>query len=115
MGTQLPPPEKSRGHSPQFSVHVRCDQMAGWTNMPLGVEVGLGPDDFVLKGRTAHLPQFSAHVYCGQTVGCTRISLGTEVGLDPGDIVVRWGPPPQKKGGTAPNFLPMTVVAKWLD
>jgi len=53
-GTQLPPPpEKSRGHSPQFSVHVRCDQMAGWTKMPLGVEVGLGPDDFVLDGDPA--------------------------------------------------------------
>jgi len=24
--------------------------MAGWTNMPLGMEVGLGPGDFVLNG-----------------------------------------------------------------
>jgi len=43
--------------------------------MPLGVEVGLSPGDFVLDGDHAPLlkkgrsPQFSAHVYCGQTAG----------------------------------------------
>jgi len=26
-------------HSPQFSVNVRCGQTAGWTKMPLGMEV----------------------------------------------------------------------------
>jgi len=41
--------------------------------MPLGTEVGLGPDDIVLDGGTAPpkrdmAPQFSAHVYCGQMV-----------------------------------------------
>jgi len=40
--------------------------------MPLGTEVGLGPDDIVLDGDPAppkvHGPQFSAHVSCGQTV-----------------------------------------------
>jgi len=36
-----------KGHSPQFSAHVRCGQTAGWTKMPLGIEVGLGPGDFV--------------------------------------------------------------------
>jgi len=34
----LPP---LKGHSPQFSAHVRCGQTAGWTEMPLGVEVSL--------------------------------------------------------------------------
>jgi len=50
--------------------------MAGWIKMPLGTEVGLGPDDFVLDGDPLHLPKkeaeppkFSAHVYCGQTAG----------------------------------------------
>jgi len=33
---------------PQFSAHVYCDQRAGWIKMPLGMEVGLGPSDFVL-------------------------------------------------------------------
>ena len=34
------PPLKE--HSPQFSAHVRCGQTAGWTKMPLCMEVGLG-------------------------------------------------------------------------
>ena len=40
--------------------------------------------------------------------------LGTEVGLGPGHIVLDGDPAPPKKG-TAPNFWPMSVVAKWLD
>jgi len=41
--------------------------------MPLGMEVGLSPGDFVLDGDPAPIskgadpPQFTAHVYCGQT------------------------------------------------
>jgi len=31
--------------------------MAGWINMPLGTEVGLGPGDFVLDGDPAPPPQ----------------------------------------------------------
>jgi len=38
-----------KGHSPQFSANVLCGQTAGWIKMPLGMEVGLGPDDFVLN------------------------------------------------------------------
>jgi len=38
---------------------------------------------------------------------------GTEVGLGPGYIVL--GPSPLQKGGTAPNFPPMSVVVKRLD
>jgi len=31
-----------KGIAPQFLAHVRCGQTAGWTKMPLGMEVGLG-------------------------------------------------------------------------
>jgi len=48
MGTQLPLPQ--RGRAPQFSAHICCGQMAGWIKMPLGMEVGLIPGDFVLDG-----------------------------------------------------------------
>jgi len=43
------------GHtnSPQFSDNVRCGQTVGWTKMPLGMEVGLGPGDFVFDGEPA--------------------------------------------------------------
>ena len=66
-----------KGHSPhpQFSAHICCGQMAAWIKMSLGMEVGLGPRDFMLDGDPAPLPktgaepQFSAHVYCGQTAG----------------------------------------------
>jgi len=73
MGIQLSP---KKGHSSQFSADVRCLQMAGWIKMPLGMEVGLHPGDFVLDG-------------------------------DP--------TPPNKMGGTAPNFRYMPIVAKLLD
>ena len=78
------PPPKGEGRSPQFSAHICCtknlgatdSQMAGWIKMPLGMEVGLNPGDFVLDGDPAlpspkmgaePPPQFSAHFYCGQT------------------------------------------------
>jgi len=47
MGTQ-PPPQKGGRAPPQFSAHVYCGQPAAWIKMPLGTEVGLGPDDIVL-------------------------------------------------------------------
>jgi len=44
------------------------------------------------------------------------MALGVEVGLGPGQIVLDGTQlPPPKKKGTAPNFRPMSVVAKWLD
>jgi len=55
--------------------------------MPLGMQVGLSPGNFVLDGDPAPLPkkgqspQFSAHVYCGQTAAWIKMPLGTEVGL----------------------------------
>jgi len=65
-----PAPSLQKGHRPQFSVHVRCGQTAGWIKMPLGMEVGLGPGDIVLDVDTAPppkkwgtaAPQLSAHV-----------------------------------------------------
>jgi len=38
---------------PQFAAIVRCGQTAGWTKMPLGMEVGLGQGDFVFDGDSA--------------------------------------------------------------
>ena len=62
--------------------------------MPLGMEVGLSPEGFMLGGDPAPpqkgggAPQLLAHVYCGQTVGCIKMALGMEVGLSPGDFVL---------------------------
>jgi len=93
--------------------------------MPLGMELGLGPDDIVLdedpalrspkRGRSP-LPQFLAHVYCGQTAGCIKMALGMEVGLGLGHIVLDGDPPPlRQKWARAPNFRPIFIVAKRLD
>ena len=46
-----------KGHSPQFSAHICCGQMAAWIKMPLGMELGLGTGDFVLDGDPAPPPQ----------------------------------------------------------
>jgi len=52
MGTQLLLTQ--RGTAPQFSAHIRCGQKAASIKMPLGMEEGLGPGDFVLDGDPAH-------------------------------------------------------------
>jgi len=77
--------------------------------MPLGVEVGLSPGDFVLDGDPAPTqkgvdPQFSAHVYRGQTAAWIKMSLGTEVGLGPGHTVLDVVPAPVKGAQQPPLF-----------
>jgi len=75
METQLPSPNGAQ--FPQFSANVRCGQTTGWTKRALGMEVGLGPGDFVFDRdpaipRTDGTPtttQFLAHVYCAKTAG----------------------------------------------
>ena len=46
-------PQKGVGAPPQFSAHFYCGQTAGCIKMPLGMDVGLGPGDFVLDGDPA--------------------------------------------------------------
>jgi len=48
MGTQ-PLTKMGAEPPPQFSVNFYCAQLTGIT-MPLGVEVGLSPGDFVFDG-----------------------------------------------------------------
>ena len=69
--------------------------------MPLGMELGLGPGDFVLDGDPAPPPpkgggatKFSAHVYCVKTAGWIKMVLGVEGGLSPGDFVLDGDPAP---------------------
>jgi len=108
MRTQLLLPKGAQ--SPQFSANVRCGQMTGWTKVALGMEVGLGPGDFVFDGdpatsRTDGTPtttQFLAHVYCGQTAGWMKTPLGTEVDLGPGPIVLDGIPALRKRAQQPP-------------
>jgi len=122
MGTQLPLPQ--RGTAPSnFQI---CDQMAELIKMSLGMELGLGPGDFLLDGVPAPSlqkggrapPQFSAHVYCAHMAGWMKLVLGMVVGLRPSDFVLDGDPaPPFSKRGQSPltNFRPISIVAKRLD
>ena len=98
--------------------------------MPLGMEVGLSPVDFVLDGDPAPLPkkeaesgggapQFTAHVYCGQTAGWIKMAIGVEVGLGPVHILLDGDAAPlPKKGGRAhsPIFGPCLLWPNcWMD
>ena len=72
-----PAPLPQRGTAPPISAHICCSQMAAWIKMPLGMELGLGPGDFVLVGDPApspngdgEPPKFSAHVYCFLPYSC---------------------------------------------
>ena len=110
--------------SDEFLAHVYCGQTAGWINLPLGVEVGLGPSQIVLDGDPApptpkehRSPQFSAHICCGQITKWIKMPLRRKLGLDPSDIVSDGdpAPPPPKRGQSPANFRPMSLVAKRLD
>ena len=121
MGTQLSSPKKGTG--PKFLAHFYCRQTAGCIKMPLGMEVGLSPGDFVLDGDPAsrplkgNSPQFSANVPCGQTTGWTEMALGMEVGLGPATLCSMGTqlPPEQRAHPLPPSFWPMFIVAKRLD
>ena len=93
--------------------------------MPLAREVGLGPGDIMLdgdpvppaqKGSTA-APYFSARVCCDQMARWIKMLLGMEVGLSPRDFVLDGDPIPLPKRRLygAPNFRPMSIVAKRLN
>ena len=51
------PPQKGAEPPPQFSAHFYCGQTAGCIQMPLVMDVGLSPDDFVLDGDPVPLPK----------------------------------------------------------
>jgi len=84
--------------------------MAAWIKMSLGMELGLGPGDFVLDGDPVALSpkgwrtiKFSAHVYCDQTAGWMKLVLGMVVGLSTGEFLLDGDPAPSPKSGRAPS------------
>jgi len=86
----------------QFSAHFYCRQMVGCIKMPLGIEVGLSPDELPLRGTA---PQFLSSVRCGQTTGWMKTPLDTEVELGPGHIVLDWVPALPERGTAAPHLF----------
>ena len=43
------------------------------------------------------------------------MKFGTQLGLRPGHIVLNGDPAPPPQRGTAHNFRPLSVMAKWMD
>ena len=124
MGTQ-PLPKKGTEPPPQFLANFYCAQTAGYITMPLGMEVGLSPGDFMFDGDPSvppqkgakSPPQFSTHVYCGQTAGWINMALGMGMGLGPGHIVLDGDPAPlPQKGTELPIFGPFLLSLNgWMD
>jgi len=113
MGTQLPSP---KGHSPQFSAHICCGQMAAWIKMSLSMELGLGPGDFVLDGTPLSPPQKGGAALPQIFGRCLLWPNGwmDEAGTwhggrpQPRRLCVRMGPSPLPRRGPSPlpNFRP---------
>jgi len=80
--------------------------MAECVKMSLGVQLGLGPGDFMLDGdpvapspKGAWTSKFSAHVYCHQMAGWMKLVLDMVVGLSPGEFMLDADPAPSPIGG----------------
>jgi len=89
--------------------------------MPLGMEVGFGPDDFVLDGeqvlspKRGRNPPILGPCLLWPNGWMDQDALGMEVDLGPGNIVLDGDPAPlPKKGQTPSNFRPISIVAKRL-
>ena len=52
-----PDPLPSKGHSPQFSAHICCRQMAGWIKMPSSSAIAEGPRDALSQLKSCQLLQ----------------------------------------------------------
>jgi len=108
-GDPASPPQK-RGGTPQFSARVCCAQMAAWIKMPLGMEAGLGPSNFLLDGDPAPSPPKAAEPpIFGPCLLCSNGWVdqdGTWHGGRPRSrpYCARWGPsyPPQNRGQSPP-------------
>jgi len=119
-------PAPQKGNSPQFSPRVCCGQITGWTKMPLGMDIDLGPDDIALDGDSAApiskrgrgaqhpAPNFGPCIVAKRLHGSRCHLIQGQASSAQAHCVAR-GPSSSKRGTAAPNFPPMSVVAKGLD
>jgi len=102
-----------RGGAPsQFSAHFCCGQTALCIKMPLAMDVGLSPGDFVLDGDPVFPPQQrtqSPLAIFGPFLLCPngwmhQAATRYEGRPQPRRVCVRWGDPaPSTKGGGVPS------------
>ena len=111
-----------KGAQPQVSANVRCGQTAGWTKMPFGMEVCLGPGDFVFDGDPAPLPEkrHSPHPILGPFLLWSNGWMNQDATWyggkpRPRRRCFRWGhSSPPLKGAQPPSYRPMSIAAKRL-
>ena len=113
LGGDLAPPSP-KGHSPQFSAHICCGQIAAWIKMPLGMELGLGLGDSILggdpalpfqkRGGGAEPPPTKNFGACLLWPNGWMDQDGTWHGdrPQPRRLCVRWGPSPSPQKGAKP-------------
>ena len=114
-------PSSKGAQPPQFLANVRCSQMAGWTKMPLGIKVGLGPGGFVFDGDSAPPKEkgHSSHPIFGPYLLWPTGWMDEDATWygnrpRPGHIVLhgtQLSPSPAKGAQQPPSFWPMSVVA----
>jgi len=123
-GPSFTSPKGGGGGAPKFLAHICCSEMAAGIKMPLGVEVGLHPGDFVFAGDpTPPSPKGSRGPRIFRPCllwpkGCMDQDGSWHGGRpQPRQLHVRWGPIPLSRTGGAPlpNFRPISIVAKRLD
>ena len=111
---QLPSPKKGTERPRQFSANFYCPQTAGRIKMPLGMEVGLGPGDFVLDGTQLRAPLLEKGAepqIFGQCLLWPNGSMYQDTtwyggSLSLGDIVLGGDPaPPPLKGRYSPPIF----------
>jgi len=100
-----------KGHSPQFLANARCGQTTGWTKMPLGMEVVLGPGDFVFDGDPASSRKRHTHTHpifspclLWPNGGMDEDATGYGSRPRPRPYCIRWGPSSPQKGHNSPLF-----------
>jgi len=122
-------PAPQTGNSPQFSPRVCCGQIAGWTKMPLGMDVDLGPDDIALDGDSAAppplqkgegehstLPRILAHVLWPNGCMDQDATWYRDRPSRPRHIVLHGDPAPLKGAQQPPIFRPCLLWPKgWMD
>jgi len=112
-GPSSPPQKRGRAH-PQFSAHLYCGQTAGCIKIPVGLEVGLSPGDFVLDGDPAPSPKGGGapnlrpmSVVAKWLLDGLRYATGYGGRPRPRRLCVRWGPTslPEKRAHPLAQFL----------
>jgi len=106
-----PAPRHAKGHSPQFLAHICCGQMAGCIKMPVGMEVGLGPDSFVFDGDPAPPVKWAEPPIFGPCLlWPNKMPHGMKVGLGSGHIVLDGDPAPLTKKGQRPQICGLFLL-----